>query len=41
MRQGGFRWLFCEVTASLRVGAGLTSEDMAGKLGLPERAYKG
>jgi DNA-binding XRE family transcriptional regulator len=35
-----FDRLFCEVTASLRVGAGLTSEDMAGKLGLPERAYK-
>ncbi len=35
-----FDRLFCEVTASLRVGAGLTSEDMASKLGLPDRAYK-
>jgi DNA-binding XRE family transcriptional regulator len=35
-----FDRLFCEVTASLRVGAGLTSEDMAGKLGLSERAYE-
>ena len=28
-----FDRLFCEVTASLRLGAGLTSEDMAAKLG--------
>jgi hypothetical protein len=35
-----FDRLFCEVTVSLRVGAGLTTEVMAGKLGLPERAYK-
>ena len=35
-----FDLLFCEVTATLRVGAGLTSEDMASKLELPERAYK-
>lgn len=35
-----FDRLFCEVTASLRLGAGLTSEDMAGKLGLSERAYE-
>lgn len=35
-----FNLLFCEVTASLREGAGLTSEDMAGKLGLSKRAYK-
>jgi len=35
-----FDRLFCDVTANLRVGAGLTSEDMAGKLGLPERTYK-
>ena len=34
-----FDRLFCEVTASLRVGAGLTSEDMAGKLGVSKRAY--
>jgi DNA-binding XRE family transcriptional regulator len=35
-----FDRLFCGVTASLRAGAGLTSEDMAGKLGLSERTYK-
>jgi DNA-binding XRE family transcriptional regulator len=35
-----FDRLFCEVTASLREGAGRTSEDMAGKLGLSERAYE-
>lgn len=35
-----FDRLFCEVTASLREGAGLTSENMAGKLGLSQRAYK-
>ena len=35
-----FNLLFCEVTASLREGAGLTSEDMAGKLGLSVRTYK-
>ena len=34
-----FDRLFCDVTASLREGAGLTSEDMAGKLGLSKRAY--
>ena len=34
-----FDRLFCEVTASLREGAGLASEDMAGKLGLSKRAY--
>lgn len=34
-----FDRLFCEVTASLREGAGLASEDMAGKLGLSTRAY--
>jgi hypothetical protein len=35
-----FDRLFCEVTSTLRVGAGLTSAGMAGKLGLPERAYE-
>ncbi|MBI2735891.1 MAG: helix-turn-helix domain-containing protein [Rhodospirillales bacterium] len=34
-----FDRLFCEVTASLREGAGLTSEEMAAKLGLSKRAY--